>query len=152
MYYIFNIYMYYKRNTGGLWLHLGSTLLEKVFRPAHDIFKRKLSTDWISTHEITYCFLTDIVMFYNRFLTFHHSKLVGYACYLVRSLSTWFTHSLISHLSRLSTGPALPWYGGYLVAPNIAGHLISIHWACCLFSIHYVFHSLLWFHYIISIL
>ena len=31
MYYVFKIYMYYKRNTGGLWLHPGSMMLEKVF-------------------------------------------------------------------------------------------------------------------------
>ena len=122
MYTLFSIFdsethMYYKRNTNGLWLRPNPTLLEKVFRPAHDIFKRNLSTDWICTYEITYCFLTDIVMFYNRFSTSHHSKLVGYACYLVRSLSMWFTHSLISFLFRLSTGPALPSRGGYPVAP-----------------------------------
>ena len=31
--------MYYKRNTGGLWLHLGLALLEKVFRSTHGILK-----------------------------------------------------------------------------------------------------------------
>ena len=32
--------MYYERNTGGLWLRLGLTLLAKVFRPAYEVLKR----------------------------------------------------------------------------------------------------------------
>ena len=39
MYYVFNIYMYYKKNTGGFWLRPGPTLLDKVFRPTRDILK-----------------------------------------------------------------------------------------------------------------
>ena len=42
MYYVFQIYMYYKRNTSGFWLHPGPAMSEKVFRSAHDILKRKL--------------------------------------------------------------------------------------------------------------
>ena len=38
-YYAFNMYMYYKRNTGSLWLRLDPTLSEKVFKPAHDTLK-----------------------------------------------------------------------------------------------------------------
>ena len=71
-------------------------------------FKRNLSTDWISTHDITYYFLIDIVMFYNRFSTSRHFKLVGYACYLVHSLSTWFTHSLIFPSSQVKYRSCFP--------------------------------------------
>ena len=39
MYYVFNAYMYYKRNTGGLWLRLSLALSGEGFRPAHDILK-----------------------------------------------------------------------------------------------------------------
>ena len=39
MYYVFNIYMSYKKNTGGLWLCPDPTLLEKVFMPTGDILK-----------------------------------------------------------------------------------------------------------------
>ena len=31
--------MYYERNIGGLWLLLGPTLSDKVFRPARDVLK-----------------------------------------------------------------------------------------------------------------
>ena len=79
MYYVFNIYMYYKNDTGGLWLHPSPALLEKVFRLARDILKEiDPQTDFLHMWFI-YCFLTDIVLFYNWFLTYRHSKLVGYA-------------------------------------------------------------------------
>ena len=51
MYYVFNIYMYYKRNTGGLWLHLGLALLEKVFRSTHGILKEIDSQTNFQLHE-----------------------------------------------------------------------------------------------------
>ena len=94
MYYVFNIYMYYKRNIGGLWLHPNLALLEKIFRPTCGILKEiDPQIDFLHMWFI-YCFLIDIVLFYNWFSTSRHSKLVGYACYLVHSLSMWFTHSL----------------------------------------------------------
>ena len=36
---MFSTYIYYKKNTGGLWLRLDPMLLEKVFMPALDILK-----------------------------------------------------------------------------------------------------------------
>ena len=39
MYYIFNIYMYYKRNTSGLSLRPSPMLLENAFKSARDILK-----------------------------------------------------------------------------------------------------------------
>ena len=35
-YYVLKMYMYYERNTSGLWLHPGPALLEKVFKLARD--------------------------------------------------------------------------------------------------------------------
>ena len=92
MYYVFNIYMYYKRNIGGLWLHPGPVLLEKVFRPARDILKEiDPQTDFLHMWFI-YIFFTDNVLFYSWFLTSRNSKLVGYVFILfihwVRGLLT----------------------------------------------------------------
>ena len=39
MYYVFNIYTYYKSNTGGLYLRPSTALLEKVLRLGSDILK-----------------------------------------------------------------------------------------------------------------
>ena len=39
MYYVFNTYMYYKRNTSGLWLYLGPALFGEGFKPARDVLK-----------------------------------------------------------------------------------------------------------------
>ena len=45
------------------------------------------------------------------------------------SLSTWFTHSLISSLFRLDTAPAHPTCGGNLDSPPlIGGYFVAIHW------------------------
>ena len=64
MYYVFNIYMYYKRNTGGLYIRPGSILLEKVFRSACDVLKEiDPQTDFQYMRFINY-FLTNSVLFY----------------------------------------------------------------------------------------
>ena len=112
--------------------------LEKVFRPTRDILKEiDPQTDFLYMWFI-YCFLTDTVLFYNWFLTSRYSKLVGYACYLVHSLSAWFTHSFISSLFKLNTDLALSWSGGELVAFLSRLFSISIHWTI-LYWYYYMF-------------
>ena len=77
-------------------------------------------------------FITPILylsyMFYTLFSTFRYSKLVSFTFYLVHLLSTWFTHSLISPLFRLSIDPTLLWRGG--VSIDLLSRLFSnsIHW------------------------
>ena len=57
-------------------------------------------------------FYTLTMILYIFFLTSFFSKLVSFTFHLVHSLSTWFTHSLISPLFRLGTAPAHPRCGG----------------------------------------
>ena len=96
MYYVFNIYMYYKKNTGGLWLHIGPALLEKVFRLARDILKEiDPHTDFLS-HEFYKLFSHWLCIVFN-FSSLQTSRL----CVLSWSFTKYVVYSL-SHFSLFS--------------------------------------------------
>ena len=100
MYYVFNIYMYYKKNTGGLWLHIGPALLEKVFRLARDILKEiDPQTDFLHMWFIYY-FLTNTILFYNWFFNFL-SLQTSRLCMLSCSFTEYVVYSL-PHFSYFS--------------------------------------------------
>ena len=89
--------------------------LRKVFKSARDILKRKWFTYYFSNKSFICCFIY-WYCFHTWFSTSCCSKLVGYAFYFVHSLSTWFTHSLISPIFRFGIALAFLWRGGEFVA------------------------------------
>ena len=113
--YVFKMYMYYKRNTGGLYFIL-TRRCQGRFSSQPVTFKRNWSNDWFFVY-VMYILFYYWYLFYKLFSTSRHSKLVGYAFILfihwVRGLLTLS----LSLFFKLSTDPTLSWRGGDLVAP-----------------------------------
>ena len=100
------MYLYYKRNTSGFWLHPGPMLSKKVFRLARDILKRRIIHKLILHIRDFYYIHIDTIYFKMGFRLLITPT--GRLCiYLVHSLSMWFTHSFIFPLFRLRIDPAL---------------------------------------------
>ena len=89
--------------------------LKKVFMPAQNGFKYIYPQTVFKHLMFIILILYSSHLFYlTLFSTSRYSKLVSFMFYLVHSLSTWFTHSLISPLYRLCTVPAHSIRGGLL--------------------------------------
>ena len=110
----FLMYTYYKRTLVVSGFALPKRCLEMVFRPPWNvltvIIHRLFSDAWVFIYYFKYWSL----FFYLLFLTSYYSKLVSFTFYLVHSLSTWFTYSIISPLFRLGIASVHPTSGGLL--------------------------------------
>ena len=105
----FHTYMYYKRTLVVSGFALARRLLEKIFRPTQNGFKYIYPQTVFKNLMFIILILYSSHLFYlTLFSTSRYSKLVSFMFYLVHSLSTWFTHSLISLLFRLGTTPTHP--------------------------------------------
>ena len=96
MYYVFHMYMYYVKTPVVFGFTLIRRCIEKVFKPAQYVFK-------VIIHKLFFQILeTSLYYFYilTRFSSYRYFELVGFMFYLIHSLSTWFTHSLISPIFK----------------------------------------------------
>ena len=114
----FQIYMYYKRNTGGLWLRPNPTMFREGFwSPMH--FKEKINPQTqhcftVIRYMMVLCLYAYIysLWFHILFFTPSSLNLVGF-CLLFPSLSTWFCSLPFFPFFRLGVGPLF-----YVVVDN----------------------------------
>ena len=92
----FKIYMYYKRNTGGLWLRPSPTMFRESFRPPISFKEKKIHKHiivylWVDImYWCIYIYICyDSADLFKMFSTPSSFNLVGF-CLLLPSLSMWF--------------------------------------------------------------
>ena len=137
----FKIYMYYKRNTGGLWLRLSPMMFRKGFRLPMS-FKEKIIHRhivvlfWV---DIMYCYAYDTANLLNRFRLPHRSLGRFFICFFLHQ-ARGFNYTLFS-LSQVKHCPLL-----YAVVINSLSNYFSDS-VVVFIEFHWTLLSLLWYFY-----